>query len=52
MKDHAKSIVALVITLVVLAVSSGCAFLGGSKSSYGGAVGAVSKNQQIQPDVL
>ncbi|MEI6809959.1 MAG: hypothetical protein WCN95_14675 [bacterium] len=52
MKEHAKSIIVLMVTLIVVAVSSGCAALGRSKTSYGGAVGALDNAQRTRADLL
>lgn len=52
MKKYAKSIIVLMVTLVVVAISSGCAALGGSKASYGGAVGSLDSARQTPSDLL
>jgi len=52
MKESAKSIIALVITLLIVAILSGCSSFGGSKGSYGGAVGATDNVRQTPSGML
>lgn len=52
MKESAKSIAAVVITLLIVAVLSGCSSFGGSKGSYGGAVGAFDNARRTPSGLL